>query len=74
MTNIDMPNIEEYVDVDAIGQYKRACSQWGRPVALWKYLNFSSCENGRTPMQWNDTPNAGFSTGTPWKRVNDNYS
>ena len=38
-----------------------------------KTLNFSSRENGRTPMQWDATANAGFTTGKPWKRVNDNY-
>jgi len=38
-----------------------------------KVLNYSSRENGRTPMQWDATEHAGFMTGTPWKRVNPNY-
>jgi len=38
-----------------------------------RVLNYSSRENGRTPMQWYDSENAGFTTGTPWKRINENY-
>ncbi|WP_367392988.1 alpha-glucosidase [Lewinella sp. LCG006] len=73
MTNIDMPTIEEYVDIDAIGKYKTALSAGEDMAEFMKVLNYSSRENGRTPMQWDDTKNAGFSTGTPWKRVNENY-
>lgn len=73
MTNIDMPTIEEYVDVDAIGKYKAAVANGEDLDEFMKILNYSSRENGRTPMQWDDSENAGFTTGTPWKRVNDNY-
>lgn len=73
MTNIDMPTIEEYVDVDAKGKYKAAVAAGEDLNEFMKLLNYSSRENGRTPMQWDDTENAGFTTGTPWKRVNENY-
>ena len=73
MTNIDMPTIEEYVDIDAIGKYKSALASNSDMVEFMQYLNYSSRENGRTPMQWNDSINAGFTVGTPWKRVNPNY-
>jgi oligo-1,6-glucosidase len=73
MTNIDMPTIEEYVDIDAIGKYKSALAANDDMKEFMKLLNYSSRENGRTPMQWDDTYNAGFTTGTPWKRVNENY-
>lgn len=73
MTNIDMPGIEEYVDVDAIGKYKTAQANGEDMEAFMKILNYSSRENGRTPMQWDASENAGFSTGTPWKRVNENH-
>jgi oligo-1,6-glucosidase len=73
MTNIDMPTIEEYVDVAAIGDYAMAKAQGRDMVEFMKQLNYYSRENGRTPMQWDDTANAGFTTGTPWKRVNENY-
>ena len=73
MTNIDMPNIEEYVDVDALGKYKKAVNSGQNLEEFMKVLNYSSRENGRTPMQWNDSVNAGFTTGQPWKKVNPNY-
>ena len=38
-----------------------------------RYLRYKSRDNSRTPMQWNADVNAGFSTGTPWMRVNPNY-
>ena len=40
---------------------------------MMKYLKCISRDNARTPMQWNSSKNAGFTTGTPWIRVNDNY-
>lgn len=73
MTNIDMPTIEEYVDIDAIGKYKSALAANADMDEFMKVLNYSSRENGRTPMQWDDSENAGFTTGTPWKRINENY-
>jgi oligo-1,6-glucosidase len=73
MTNIDMPSIEEYVDVSALGDYKRAVKE-GRDLGeFMKNLNFYSRENSRTPMQWNGSKNAGFTTSTPWKKVNPDY-
>lgn len=73
MTNIDMPNIEQYVDVAAKGEYKAALSANKDMKKFMEVLNYSSRENGRTPMQWNDSEYAGFTTGTPWKKVNDNH-
>ena len=73
MTNIDMPTIEEYVDIDAIGKYKSALAANEDMDQFMKVLNYSSRENARTPMQWNDSENAGFSSGIPWKSVNENY-
>ncbi|MBB6324799.1 oligo-1,6-glucosidase [Algoriphagus iocasae] len=73
MTNLDMPTIEEYVDIDALGKYKAAKAAGQDMEEFMEVLNYSSRENARTPMQWNDSENAGFTTGTPWKRVNPNY-
>lgn len=73
MTNIDMPTIEEYVDIAAIGEYKKAEAAGADMEAFMKVLNYNSRENARTPMQWDTTQQAGFTTGTPWKRVNPNY-
>lgn len=73
MTNIDMPTIEEYVDIEALGKYQTALANNEDMDEFMKILNYNSRENGRTPMQWDDTKNAGFTAGVPWKRVNENY-
>jgi oligo-1,6-glucosidase len=73
MTNIHMPKIEEYVDVSAIGDYDRAKAAGEDMDTFMERLNFYSRENSRTPMQWNTTENAGFTSGKPWKKVNENY-
>ena len=73
MTNLDMPTIEEYVDIDSKGKYKAAMANNEDLDAFMEVLNYSSRENGRTPMQWDTTANAGFTTGTPWKKINPNY-
>lgn len=73
MTNIDMSTIEEYVDIDAIGKYQTAQKEGQNMEEFMEILNYSSRENSRTPMQWDTTANAGFTTGTPWKKVNGNY-
>lgn len=73
MTNIDMPTIEEYVDISAIGDYNRAKSEEQDMNEFMKDLNFNSRENARTPMQWDATENAGFTSTKPWKKVNENY-
>jgi oligo-1,6-glucosidase len=73
MTNIDMPTIAEYVDVAAIGDYKAAVAEGRDLDAFMEQLNYYSRENARTPMQWDDTENAGFTSGVPWKKVNENY-
>lgn len=43
------------------------------PEQMMRYLEKVSRDNARTPMQWNTEKNAGFTTGTPWIRVNENY-
>lgn len=74
MTNIDFQHIDQYQDIAAINGYKKAASK-GEDMALFlKKLNFSSRDNGRTPMQWSAEPQAGFTTGTPWLPVNSNHS
>lgn len=73
MTNIDFNSIDQYRDVAAINSYRKALSE-GKDMELFmKTLNFLSRDNGRTPMQWNDSTHAGFTTGTPWLPVNANF-
>ncbi|MEX6689816.1 alpha-glucosidase [Danxiaibacter flavus] len=74
MTNAGFKSIEEYRDVQTLNQYQHEKATAGD---LQKYLQragFESRDNGRTPFQWNNSPNAGFTKGTPWIKVNANYS
>ncbi|SDQ18302.1 glycoside hydrolase family 13 protein [Flagellimonas zhangzhouensis] len=73
MTNIDFDSISQYQDIAAINGYQKALSEGEDMELFMEKLNFSSRDNGRTPMQWNETENAGFTSGTPWLPVNENY-
>lgn len=73
MTNCPMVSVEEYNDINTKAEYA-LCRQAGLSdrEALNVCQRFSR-DNGRTPMQWDASPNAGFTTGTPWLKVNPNY-
>ncbi|MFZ0490247.1 MAG: alpha-glucosidase [Salegentibacter sp.] len=73
MTNIGFDSIEQYQDIAARNGYKKVVNEGGDVKAYMKKLKLLSRDNGRTPMQWNDSGNAGFTDGTPWLPVNDNY-
>jgi len=74
MTNYPFTDVSEFRDIESIN----ACHEWvdsGRATyeAFWPCLVFKSRDNARTPMQWDDSENAGFTTGKPWINVNPNY-
>ncbi|MBO0359543.1 alpha-glucosidase [Hymenobacter sp. BT186] len=73
MTNIRFSNMADYRDVAALNGYALVRSQGGNQAAYIKQLQRFSRDNSRTPFQWNATANAGFTTGTPWLKVNPNY-
>jgi oligo-1,6-glucosidase len=73
MTNSGFETIEEYQDIAAINGYQKVVAYGGDTEAYLQNLKFSSRDNGRTPMQWDTTSQAGFTTGTPWLPVNENY-
>ena len=75
MTNYPFTDVSEFRDIESIN----ACHEWvdtGRATyeEFWPCLIFKSRDNARTPMQWDNTANAGFTTGTPWINVNPNYT
>lgn len=73
MMNCRMKDISEYDDLDTCNQYERALNAGMTKEEALKVCFKYSRDNARTPMQWNDRDNAGFTEGTPWLRVNDNY-
>jgi oligo-1,6-glucosidase len=72
MTNIGFDKIEEYKDIAAINGYKKVVNSGGDAALYLKNLKFGSRDNGRTPMQWDSTSGAGFTSGSPWLPVNKN--
>ena len=73
MTNCRMESISEYNDLETINQYALARNAGLSEEEALEACRRHSRDNARTPMQWNDGKNAGFSESTPWMKVNPNY-
>ena len=73
MTNVAFPSLEDYDDVAAKNLYKKKKAQGASHKEIMEILWSTSRDNSRTPMQWNDQPKAGFTSGTPWIKINPNY-
>ena len=74
MTNMRFPYIEDYNDPDAKNTYHQHILAGDTPDVALKEAQMISRDNARTPMQWNATENAGFTTGKPWLGINPNYT
>ncbi len=74
MTNAYFEDLNDYRDIESYNVFHHLTEEKGMPKeTVMRYLQLVSRDNGRTPMQWNDQENAGFTTGTPWISVNKNY-
>jgi len=73
MTNIRFDNIEDYRDMSTLNEYKHQLNIGGDMQKFMEGLKYGCRDNGRTPMQWDNTQNAGFTSGTPWIKANPNY-
>jgi len=74
MTNVAFESIEDYRDVESLNMYKEVVYEKGAdPKEILMIIHAKSRDNSRTPIQWNTSEHAGFTTGTPWIKVNPNY-
>ena len=73
MTNVKFNDINEYDDIRSINEYNQLINQGMSPKDALEHIWNTSRDNTRTPMQWNDSLNAGFSKSNPWIHVNPNY-
>ncbi len=74
MTNPNFNNINDYRDVESINAYNNLLEKGIEKDEVLNILKNRSRDNSRTPMQWNNMKEAGFTSGTPWIKVADNYN
>ena len=72
MTNCKLP-LEQYVDLEIHNLFRERTAAGHSPESVMESIWARGRDNARTPMQWHSGPNAGFTTGTPWLPVNENY-
>ncbi|NCU17514.1 glycoside hydrolase family 13 protein [Pallidibacillus pasinlerensis] len=74
MTNIRFDSIEDYRDIETLNLYREKVIVGNEePEQVMESIYAKSRDNARTPLQWSDNPQAGFTTGEPWIKVNPNY-
>jgi glycosidase len=74
MTNVTFNDINEYKDIETINMYNDRIKKGYEINEIMKSIQHIGRDNARTPMQWNDKLNAGFSENKPWIKVNPNYT
>ncbi|MXP75260.1 glucohydrolase [Lachnospiraceae bacterium WCA-9-b2] len=74
MENVPFSSIDEVDDISTLDEYQVALDAGLSPADALKVVAKFSRDNARTPMQWSDEANAGFTTGKPWLKVNPNYT
>ena len=74
MTNIEFNTIDDFADIEAVNMYKERIAAGCDSESVLRSLRAKARDNARTPMQWNNSENAGFTQSKPWYRVNPNYS
>lgn len=74
MSNVRFTDIEDYRDINTLNRYQQIANRGGNLSTFMENEQHTARENARTPMQWNDTNNAGFTEGTPWIRLHPNYA
>lgn len=73
MTNFDFQDIDQVKDIESINMHSERLEKGYDKEDIMDSIRKIGRDNARTPMQWDDSKNAGFTTGTPWIEVNSNY-
>jgi oligo-1,6-glucosidase len=74
MTNVRFYSIDDYKDIETLNMYREKVIEQGEePKKVMESIYAKGRDNARTPFQWDDSENAGFTTGKPWIKVNPNY-
>lgn len=73
MTNAPVASIVDVQDIESANMYREQMALGQSEKTVLTAINAKGRDNARTPMQWRDAPNAGFTTNQPWLRVNPNY-
>ncbi|HET7474948.1 MAG TPA: alpha-glucosidase [Dermatophilaceae bacterium] len=73
MTNAPFTTIEDFRDIESLNYHAVAIARGSDAESVLTGLRYMGRDNARTPVQWDDGPHAGFTTGTPWIPVNPNY-
>ncbi|MBN7573252.1 glycoside hydrolase family 13 protein [Clostridium beijerinckii] len=73
MTNIRFEDLNDYKDIETLNMYKERIEQGYKHEDIMNSIYAKGRDNARTPIQWDDSENAGFTTGEPWIKVNPNY-
>lgn len=73
MTNIRLDSIDDYDDVEIKNMYEERIANGESEDVIMESIYAAGRDNARTPMQWSNDKNSGFTTGTPWFKVNENY-
>lgn len=74
MTNVRFESIEEYQDLEIQNMYRERLEKGYTEAEIMESIYIKGRDNARTPMQWDDSAYAGFTTGEPWIGVNPNYT
>jgi oligo-1,6-glucosidase len=74
MTNVRFDTIDDYKDIEILNMYREKVIENGEDVQkVMESIYVKGRDNARTPMQWDESEHAGFTTGTPWLKVNPNF-
>jgi len=74
MTNLKLDTITDYRDIETLNWYAFLSKGGADMKPYMEDWKITARDNGRSPFQWNDSKNGGFTTGIPWLKVNDNYT